>query len=248
MDQPAYSPPGYEFLGELGHGPSGIVYKARHTGLKRVVAIKTLALSSPIDRDAEARFMFEARVLAMLTSESFRGIPRLCDVHRHQGHRYQVREYVEGTTLNQRVIVRTVSFPEGVGVLARIARTIHEVHEYGLVHRNLHPSNILISGDGTPYLIGFGRVGVIPGFLGHYKPYGGIDVSPADVDVELLAQMFTWLLEAATDLPFDLESIRQRWSAVARTGRHVTATILADALDDLLKDGHASSGEPGSPC
>ena len=247
MNRPAAIPPEYEILGELGRGTSGIVYKARYKPVNRIIifAIKILSPESRTDREASLRFLREAQVLVRLTSERrpIRGIPSLYIVSRYQGVPYHGREYVEGTTLEQRVMNGTIRLGEGLAVVIGVARTIHEIHGRGFVHRNLHPSNILIANDGTPRLIGFGRVGLRPGVV---ERFDGIAVCPPDVDVEQLGRMLTWLCAGVIDRgkeaihPPGLEVICQRCSAAHSAGNYFSAAMLADELVNLLNDRHTS--------
>ena len=232
LDQAASIPPEYEPLGEAGRGTSGIVYKARHKRLNRIIALKIpLAARS-------AAFLFECRVLAGLTQGSSIGIPKLHEVSEYRGRPYYIREFVEGSTLEHHVTSGTIGFKQALAVLANVARTIKTVHEWGLVHRNLCPANVLISDDGTPALIGFGRVGISPG---SERPREPVVVCTTDVDLEQLGRMLNWLRgEIKQTAPLGLTEICQRDLAARLPGSSVSAAMLADELDSISREANTA--------
>ncbi|MGO9107962.1 MAG: protein kinase domain-containing protein [Thermoguttaceae bacterium] len=232
MDNLAYIPAEYEILGEAGRGTSGIVYKALDKQLSRIIALKIpLAARS-------AAFLFECRVLAGLTLGSPIGIPKLHAVNEYRGRPYYLREFVEGSTLEHRVTSGTICFKQALVVLANVARTINVVHQWCLVHRNLYPSNVLISDDGTPALIGFGHVGVSPG---RQRPREPVVVCTADVDLEQLGRMLIWLCaEVKQTAPLGLTAICQRYSAARLPGNSVNAAMLADELDRISREANTA--------
>ncbi|MBA4067403.1 MAG: hypothetical protein C0501_27575 [Isosphaera sp.] len=134
--------PGYEILGELGRGGVGVVYKARHLGLNRVVALKVLlggSFAGPVER---ARFRLEAEAVAKLHHPN---IVQVYDIGEHASAQYIALEYVDGPT------VRRWQAGEGVGpaaaadLVARVARAVQHAHDAGIVHRDLKPANILLT-------------------------------------------------------------------------------------------------------
>jgi serine/threonine protein kinase len=137
-----------------------------------------------------ARFRHEAQVLAYLTVSPDSDIPTLYQVGEHQGQPYLVREFVEGRTLEQLVAGGALALREGLGLLARIATVVKRVHGLGFAHRNLQPSNILVTADGAPKVVGFGIVGYLTS--SKFLPPGATGV-PAEVDVRGLQAMLGWL-------------------------------------------------------
>jgi serine/threonine protein kinase/tetratricopeptide (TPR) repeat protein len=133
--------PGYEVLGLLGRGGMGVVYKARHIPLKRVVALKMLPAGSQADADLQARFRAEAEVVARLQHPN---IVQVHDVGEHEGQVYLTMEYVEGSTLAGK-LAGTPLPPRAAAELAEtLARAVHYAHQRGVIHRDLKPSNILL--------------------------------------------------------------------------------------------------------
>jgi WD40 repeat protein/predicted Ser/Thr protein kinase len=145
--------PGYEILGEIGRGGMGVVYKARQTSLKRMVAIK-MVLSGPHAGPAErARFRTEAEAVARLEHPN---IVRIYEVGEHDGWPFLSLEYVGGGTLSQRAAGRPLPAREAVRLVEALARAMHYAHERGVLHRDLKPANVLLTEDGVPKITDFG--------------------------------------------------------------------------------------------
>jgi serine/threonine protein kinase len=183
----------YEIVGELGRGTTGTVYEARHTRLDRRVALKVPHLSPESQRPTKAqRFLHEeCRALAFLTGLPVSNVPRLLVVTEYPaGQPYSVRELVDGSTLEQRATEGSVDLRTGLAVIAEVARVVQSVHDQGFAHRNLSPANVLVARDGTPWLIGFGRVGLLAG--SPLLPAGAVG-TPAEVDVRGLRDLLRWL-------------------------------------------------------
>jgi hypothetical protein len=140
--------PGHEILGELGRGGMGIVVKARHLALKRVVALKRIR--SGIDADPEdlARFRMEAESVARLQHPN---IVQVYEVGECDGLPYFSLEYVEGGSLEQRLDGKPLPPYQAALLLETLARAMDYAHTHGIVHRDLKPANILLAGEpGTP--------------------------------------------------------------------------------------------------
>lgn len=156
MDLSSIQFPGFKILAEVGRGATGVVYRAQDVTINRVVAIKMLILGPAAEqRMRTARFLREARVLAALMPHD--NIPAIHAIMEHQGHHCHVREFVEGTTLKERVVASRINESDARQVLAGVQAAVDSMHTLGLVHRNLCPENILVAADGTSKLIGFSR-------------------------------------------------------------------------------------------
>lgn len=142
----------YRILDELGRGGMGRVYRVRDTLLgDRVVALKRLLASGP---RLARRFQREAEVIARL---SHRHIRTIYDKGRDQGGLYLVMEYVEGATLRDRVQDRgPLSEPELLEIARALGDALRYAHERGVVHRDVKPSNVLLSDEGEIKLADFG--------------------------------------------------------------------------------------------
>jgi serine/threonine-protein kinase len=130
----------------------GEVYRARDTRLERSVAVKVLPDAHAADADFRSRFEREARTIAALSH------PHICavyDVGHHQGSDYIVMEFVEGTTLADRLKKQRLGVDEAIGYAMQIAEALEEAHRAGIVHRDLKPANVMITKSGVK-LVDFG--------------------------------------------------------------------------------------------
>src|SRR5580765_7352558 len=134
----------YQILSALGGGGMGEVYRARDTRLERDVAIKVVAEPFAADSDRLRRFEHEARAIAALNH------PHICQLY-DIGPGYLVLELIEGEPLRG-----PVAAPEAVRQAIQIARALEAAHDRGILHRDLKPTNVLITRDGTVKLLDFG--------------------------------------------------------------------------------------------
>ena len=230
MTQPAFVC-GYEILAELGRGTTGIVYKARHPVVKpdRVLALKMPLLGSePEVANRLVRFQNEWNALRVLTWEPDPVIPTLYDVgcdFKGQND-YYVREFVVGSTLEQLVASGAADLRDGIQVLSTIAAAVQRMHRLGIAHRNLRASNVLVTIDGLPKMIGFGHVRPLAG--AHGLPPGLSGVVPA-VDMLAMQEILVWLCSTLNcPVPAPLEPVRQP-DSVPDPGR------FAATLDSYLQ-------------
>jgi serine/threonine protein kinase len=149
----------YELLEKVGQGGMGTVYKARHTRLKKIVALKVLAPSLIGNEEAQARFDREMEAVGKIDHPN---IVRALDAGEFGGLHYLSMEYVEGTDLNQLVRERgPLSVANACQVIRQAAQGLAVAHEAGLVHRDIKPANILLANDGRVKLLdlGLARIG-----------------------------------------------------------------------------------------
>jgi hypothetical protein len=152
-DSRGLTPPGYEILCELGRGGMGVVYKARHVSLNRVVALKTILVGPHASVPQRARFRAEAEAAARLQHPN---VVQVFDVGEHASCPFLAMEYVAGGSLASRLDGTPVP-PRAAATLTRtLADAVHAAHRAGVIHRDLKPANVLIAGDGTPKITDFG--------------------------------------------------------------------------------------------
>jgi serine/threonine-protein kinase len=144
---------GYDVGEELGRGGVGIVYRARHQRLNRLVALKML-LAGPYARPRELeRFLREAEAVAGLRHPN---IVQVYDVGDVDGRPYFTMELVEGTSLAERIAGVPQPAGEAARLLTQMADAVHAAHQAGVVHRDLKPGNILLTPDGAAKVTDFG--------------------------------------------------------------------------------------------
>jgi serine/threonine protein kinase len=144
----------YEIVEVLGRGGMGVVYKARDTVLDRWVALKTLLSAMAGDREAHARFLREARSAAALSHPN---LAQIYSIGEERGMPYFAMEYIEGSTLEQRLERRGCLRPlETVRLIRQVANGLLEAHRVQLIHRDIKPSNLILAHDGTLKITDFG--------------------------------------------------------------------------------------------
>jgi serine/threonine protein kinase len=133
----------YVLLERLGEGAMGEIFKARHTSMNRLAAVKILRKDLLTDSDAVGRFFREVEVLSHV---SHANIVRAYDADVLGKTHYLAMEYVEGTDLDQLVRERgPLSIPQACDYIRQAANGLQHAHEKGLVHRDIKPSNLLVS-------------------------------------------------------------------------------------------------------
>ena len=146
----------YEIEREIGRGGMAVVYKAFDPRLERAVAIKLIqsgAFGSNIFGHIRERFEREAKALAKLRHPN---IVRVHDYGEHEGSPYLVMDYLEGATLKE--VKKPLKVETAVRLIRPIADALDYVHRQGLLHRDVKPSNIMITPGQEVILTDFGIV------------------------------------------------------------------------------------------
>lgn len=144
----------YEILDRLGEGGAGVVYRAQHRELKRIVALKLLR-GGPAASDPERkRFRVEALSVAQLQHP---GIVTLYEVGEVEGTPFIAMEYMPARSLADLLKAEGPFDPDRAATCLRtVAEVMHFSHERGVIHRDLKPSNILLDVYNQPRVSDFG--------------------------------------------------------------------------------------------
>src|SRR5207247_164935 len=132
---------------EIGRGGMGVVYKARHHGLDRDVALKTVISGRLASAEDRMRFQAEALAAARL---SHKGIVPIFDVGEVAGQPFFAMPLIEGHSLAERLRAGPLSPIVAARLLRRIAAAVEYAHAHGVVHRDLKPGNVLLSCGDAP--------------------------------------------------------------------------------------------------
>jgi len=158
----------FEIIRLLGVGGMGEVYLARDCQLNRSVAIKVLR-SDGAEPHRRARFEQEARAASALSH------PNICHTYHvgetPDGRRYIAMEYVEGETLDRR-LVEPPSLRETLGIAIQIASALTAAHGAGIVHRDIKPGNVIVRPDRLVKVLDFGLAKLVPSATvgGRHRP------------------------------------------------------------------------------
>jgi serine/threonine-protein kinase len=134
--------PGYQVEAVLGRGGMGIVYKARHLRLNRIVALKMLLAGAYAGPQERERFLREAEAVAGLRHAN---IVQVYDVGDLNGLPYFTMEYVEGGNLAQKLMGTPQCVHYAAECVATLADAVQVAHQGGIIHRDLKPANILLT-------------------------------------------------------------------------------------------------------
>src|SRR3954463_10698338 len=164
MDMAALAP-GDVFAGHrieeiAGRGGMGVVYRATELGLDRTVALKLITPALAGDPDFRARFVRESRAAASIEHPNV--IP-IFSAGEEQDVLYISMRYVDGEDFRATLRREGALDPRRAArIVGQVAWALDAAHERGLVHRDVKPANILLTGEDHAYLTDFGltkRVG-----------------------------------------------------------------------------------------
>ena len=221
----------YEILQRLGAGGMGEVYRARDTRLGREVAIKTLPLERGSQPEAISRFEKEARAACALNHPNIVTIYEFGEVN---GTCYIAMELVTGETVRELLASGPIAFRKAVAIAAQIADALARAHAIGIVHCDLKPENLMVSGEtakildfGLAKLLGVNSVrdsnaststtkqGTVTGTVGYMSPE-----QATGSDVDFRSDQFSFglvLYEMVTGFPaFQKKSYAETTAAILR--------------------------------
>jgi len=244
--------PGYEIVSVLGRGGMGVVYKARHLALNRLVALKMILSGGHAGADDRGRFLAEAEAIARVKHP---GIVQVYDFGTHDGLPFFSLELCEGGSLAARLHDGPLKAAEAASVVEKIARAVQAAHEAGVVHRDLKPGNVLLAEDGSPRVTDFGlakrtagggqtQTGAVigtPSYMAPEQAQGKKDVGPAADVWSLGALLYECLagrppFHAATAVDTILQVIGDEPVSLRQLNRTVPVDLETICHQCLQKD------------
>jgi serine/threonine-protein kinase len=145
--------PGYAVEAILGRGGMGVVFRARHLRLNRLIALKMVLDGGHAGADERERFRREAEAVAALRHPN---VVQVHDVGDADGRPYFTMELMEGGSLAHKLAGAPQPARQAAALLLALAEAMQAAHEAGIVHRDLKPANVLLTADGTPKVADFG--------------------------------------------------------------------------------------------
>jgi len=169
----------YEVIERVGAGGMAIVYKAHDSLLNRKVAVKVLRQQYTNDNDFIRRFRREAQAAASLSHPN---IVSIYDVGQDDDVYYIVMEYIEGSTLDDKIKEKApLQIEEAVHIASQICDALDHAHQNEIIHRDIKPHNILIGKNGRIKVTDFGiaratastditQTGAVMGSVHYFSP------------------------------------------------------------------------------
>jgi eukaryotic-like serine/threonine-protein kinase len=143
----------YRIAEKIGAGGMGEVYRAHDEHLSRDVAIKVLPSGTLSDASARKNFRNEALALSRLNHP---GIATIYDFDTQDGVDFLVMEYIPGIMLSEKLAGRPLAEKEIIALGTQLAEALAAAHAEGVVHRDLKPGNLRVTGEGRLKILDFG--------------------------------------------------------------------------------------------
>jgi len=143
----------YKILDRIGAGGMGELFRARDTRLGRTVAVKVVSAEVAADPARRERLLQDAQAATKLSHPN---IATLYEVGEDQGQLFLAYEYVPGTTLNAVIGGNPLNPRRAIDFAVQIADALADAHVEGVVHRDLKPTNIIITPKDKAKILDFG--------------------------------------------------------------------------------------------
>lgn len=235
----------YKLIAILGAGGMGTVYKAIHTKLDRIVALKLLPNRRIGNADAIVRFEREMKAIGKLDHPA---IVRATDAGEDNGQHFLAMEFVDGFDVSELVDRHgPLSIADASEIIRQAAVGLQHVHERQLVHRDIKPSNLMVTEDGYVKILDLGlalladqleglgeltTVGQMMGTVDYMAPEQCNDSHDVDIRADIYslgATLFKMLTGAAPYVTSDRRSPLSRIRALATEDPPRLVDCLPDA-------------------
>lgn len=143
----------YEVLAALGAGGMGSVYKVRHTISQRTEALKVVLPNAAGTPELADRFLREIRLQASLEHPHIASLHNAFRIH---DELVMVMEFVEGVSLRDKLRTSGVTLGQALEYATQVLAALAYAHAHGVIHRDVKPSNVMITSHGVVKLLDFG--------------------------------------------------------------------------------------------
>ncbi len=212
---------------KLGQGGMGTVYLAKHTDLKKMVALKVLSQDKAKNPTLVKRFKAEAQAAGQLEHPN---IVAVFDTGEVDGYLYIAMEYVDGIDLFEQVKRRgVIPVKRSIDIIKQVASALQHAFEQNIVHRDIKPSNLLLRQDGVVKVTDLGlarsiddtletnitRAGTTVGTVDYMAPEQARSSKSADIRSDIYSLGCTWYQMLTGEPPFPDGSLTNKLQAHA---------------------------------
>lgn len=235
----------YRLIEQLGAGGMGTVFKAVHTKLDRVVALKLLTTRRTNNADAIERFEREMKAIGKLDHAA---IVRATDAGEDDGQHFLAMEFVDGFDVSELVDrYGPLSVADACEIIRQAAIGLQHVHEQQLVHRDIKPSNIMVTPDGQVKVLDLGlallaeqlegveeltTVGQMMGTVDYMAPEQCDDSHDVDIRADIYGLGSTLFKMLTGRAPFATPERRTPMSRIRALATQ-QAPRLSECMDDI---------------
>ena len=238
--------PRYRVEQLLGSGGMGSVYLAEHRVLERAVALKVINPDLLADPDMVERFRSEAKAAARLSHPN---VVTVYDAETAGAGHFLVMEYVPGTDLARTVVERgPLPVAAACDYIAQAARGLQHAHQHGMVHRDITPRNLMLTGDGRVKVLDFGLAYFVSeaktvdrhavprqllGSIDYMAPEQAADPHSADIRADVYSLGCTLYFLLTGQPPFPQGTVSEKIESHAKQPPPAVSDIRRDVPPEL---------------